>query len=69
VGFNLNFQVGITARPTQSNLSAALSTIQDTDVAAETAKLAREQVLGQAGASVLAQAYQAPQLALKLLGG
>jgi flagellin len=58
-----------TLESTQSNLSAALSTIQDTDVAAETAKLAREQVLGQAGASVLSQANQAPQLALKLLGG
>jgi flagellin len=52
---------------TQTNLSAALSTIQDVDVAAETANLAREQVLAQAGASVLAQANQTPQLALKLL--
>jgi flagellin len=31
--------------------------------------LAREQVLAQAGAAVLAQANQTPQLALKLLGG
>jgi flagellin len=53
---------------TQTNLSSALSTIQDVDVAAETANLAREQVLAQAGASVLSQANQAPQLALKLLG-
>jgi flagellin len=52
---------------TSQNLSAALSTIQDVDVASETANLAREQVLAQAGASVLAQANQAPQLALKLL--
>lgn len=52
---------------TSQNLSAALSTIQDVNVATETAKLAREQVLAQAGASVLAQANQAPQLALKLL--
>jgi flagellin len=52
---------------TSTNLSAALSTIQDVDVASETANLAREQVLAQAGASVLAQANQAPQLALKLL--
>jgi flagellin len=52
---------------TQTNLSAALSTIQDVDVASETANLAREQVLAQAGASVLSQANQVPQLALKLL--
>ena len=51
----------------QTNLSAALGTIQDVDVASETANLAREQVLAQAGASVLAQANQSPQLALKLL--
>jgi flagellin len=51
----------------QNNLSSALSTIQDVDVASETANLAREQVLAQAGASVLSQANQAPQLALKLL--
>ncbi|HZU81971.1 MAG TPA: flagellin [Polyangiaceae bacterium] len=49
------------------NLSAALATIQDVNVASETANLAREQVLAQAGASVLAQANQSPQLALKLL--
>ncbi|MGD0677187.1 MAG: flagellin [Polyangiaceae bacterium] len=52
---------------TQTNLSSALSTIQDVDVASATADLAREQVLAQAGASVLSQANQAPQLALKLL--
>jgi flagellin len=52
---------------TSQNLSSALSTVQDVDVATETANLAREQVLAQAGASVLAQANQAPQLALKLL--
>jgi flagellin len=52
---------------TQTNLSSALSAIQDVDVASATANLAREQVLAQAGASVLSQANQAPQLALKLL--
>ncbi len=53
---------------TQGNdLSGALATIQDVDVASETANLAREQVLAQAGASVLSQANQIPQLALKLL--
>ena len=52
---------------TQQNLAAALSSLRDVNVAAETANLAREQVLAQAGASVLAQANQSPQLALKLL--
>jgi flagellin len=51
----------------QNNLSSALASIQDVNVATETANLAREQVLAQAGASVLSQANQAPQLALKLL--
>jgi flagellin len=53
---------------TSTNLSSALATIQDVDVASETATLAREQVLAQAGASVLSQANQVPQLATKLLG-
>jgi flagellin len=56
-----------TIQSTETNLSAALSTIQDVDVASETSNLAQHQVLAQAGASVLAQANQAPQLALKLL--
>lgn len=50
------------------SLSAANSRIRDVDVAEETSKMARSQVLMQAGVSVLAQANQAPQLALKLLG-
>lgn len=49
------------------NLSAANSRIRDVDVASETAALARNQVLSQAGVSVLAQANQIPQLALNLL--
>jgi len=49
------------------NLSAANSRIRDVDVASETATLARNQVLSQAGVSVLAQANQLPQLALRLL--
>ncbi|MGA7122584.1 MAG: flagellin [Polyangiaceae bacterium] len=52
---------------TSTNLASALSNIQDVDVAAESSDLAREQVLAQAGASVLSQANQSPQLALKLL--
>jgi len=51
----------------KTNLSAANSRIRDVDVAEETAALARQQVLSQAGSSILAQANQAPQLALSLL--
>ena len=50
------------------NLSAANSRIRDVDVATETATLSRNQVLSQAGVSVLAQANQLPNLALNLLG-
>ena len=50
------------------NLSAANSRIRDVDIAEETSKLSRSQILAQAGISVLAQANQMPQMALKLLG-
>jgi flagellin len=51
------------------NITAANSRIRDVDVAEETAVLSKNQVLAQAGVSVLAQANQLPQLALKLLQG
>ncbi len=57
-----------TIQTASENISAANSRIRDVDVAEETSKLARSQVLMQAGVSVLAQANQSPQLALKLLG-
>ncbi|HEY6106931.1 MAG TPA: flagellin, partial [Anaeromyxobacteraceae bacterium] len=50
------------------SLSAANSRIKDVDVAEETSRMSRAQILMQAGVSVLAQANQQPQLALKLLG-
>ena len=50
-----------------TNTSAANSRIRDVDVAEETSMMARNQVLAQAGASVLAQANQLPQIALSLL--
>ncbi|WP_413559669.1 flagellin [Bdellovibrio sp. HCB209] len=50
------------------NLSAANSRIRDTDVAAETSEMTRNQILLQAGISVLGQANQSQNLALKLLG-
>jgi flagellin len=49
------------------NLSAANSRIRDVDVADETAALTRNQILIQAGVSVLAQANQLPAAALSLL--
>lgn len=49
------------------NLQQANSRIMDVDVATESSDMAKEQVLEQAGVSVLAQANQLPQLALKLL--
>lgn len=50
------------------NASAARGRIQDTDFAAETAKLTKNQILQQAGTSILAQANQLPQAVLSLLG-
>ena len=50
------------------NLSAANSRIRDTDIASESAELVRNQILRQAGVSVLGQANSAQQVALKLLG-
>lgn len=49
------------------NSSAALSRIRDTDYAVETANLAKNQVLQQAGFSVLAQANASSQSVLSLL--
>jgi len=51
----------------RTNMSAANSRIADVDIAEETASMARNQVLSQAAVSILAQANQAPQLALSLL--
>tara|TARA_R110002072_G_scaffold174303_4_gene329473 strand:+ start:87214 stop:88041 length:828 start_codon:yes stop_codon:yes gene_type:complete len=53
---------------TTENLSAAESRIRDVDVAYETAQLTRNNILQQASISILAQANQAPQQALQLLG-
>jgi len=50
------------------NQSAARSRILDADFAVETANLSRAQILQQAGTSMLAQANQAPQSVLGLLG-
>lgn len=51
----------------RENFSAAEGRIRDVDVASEAAELTRLNILQQAGASILAQANQQPQLALTLL--
>ena len=51
------------------NLSSANSRIRDVDVAAETAEMAQNQILMQAGVSVLGQANQLPSMVLSLLQG
>ena len=52
---------------TAENLTSARSRIQDTDFAAETAQLTRNQILQQAGTAMLAQANQLPNNVLSLL--
>jgi flagellin len=49
------------------NLSASESRIRNVDVAKESANLTKNQILQQASSTILAQANQAPQLALSLL--
>jgi flagellin len=52
---------------TTENVSAARSRIQDTDFAAETASLTKNQILQQAGTAMLSQANSLPQSVLSLL--
>jgi len=49
------------------NASAARGRIRDTDFAAETSELTKNQILQQAGTAILAQANQLPQAVLSLL--
>jgi flagellin len=49
------------------NLEAAISRIRDVDVAVESTKLAKHNILVQSGTAMLAQANQLPQSVLKLL--
>ncbi len=53
----------------KANLESATSRIVDVDVAAESTQLARWNILVQAGTSMLSQANQSSQTALKLLQG
>ncbi len=50
------------------NVAASNSRIADTDFAKESVKLVKAQILQQVSSSILAQAKQSPQMALKLLG-
>jgi flagellin len=52
----------------EENASASESAIRDSDVAVETIKFTRSQILVSAGTTVLAQANIVPQTALQLLG-
>jgi flagellin len=62
------FQAAITGLSTDStNLSAAESSIQDTDYAAATSNLSKAQILQQAGTAMVAQANTIPQNILTLL--
>ncbi len=51
----------------KENLSASRSRIMDTDIASESSKLVKSQILQQASAAMLSQANQGPQIALSLL--
>ena len=54
-------------KTTSENVSAARGRIRDTDFAAETASMTRNQVLQQAGVAMLAQANALPNIVLSLL--
>jgi flagellin len=56
-----NIQIGV------ENLSAANSRVRDTDIAAETAELTKNNILMNAGTSVLAQANSSTKSALSLI--
>jgi flagellin len=55
-------------RVTVENLTAAESTIRDTDFAAESARFTKYNILVQSSTAMMAQANQLPQNVLQLLG-
>ena len=55
-------------QPPQQNIAASQSSIRDTNLSSEIVDFTKNQILVQAGTSALAQANQAPQSVLKLLG-
>jgi flagellin len=52
----------------EENLGAAESRIRDADIASETSAMTRNQILMQAGVSMLAQANSMPGIAMSLIG-
>jgi len=70
-GSTLNrFSIAVSSlQAQQTNMSAAVSRIRDVDIAKETAEMSKNNVLSQAGAAILSQANQTPQLAMQLLRG
>ena len=49
------------------NITSSLSTLRDTDVAAESSRYIQSQILQQASATLLATANQTPSIALNLI--
>jgi flagellin len=66
IGGRLNFAGGRLVTEGE-NLTAAISRIQDVDVAAESTRLMKHQILSQTGSAMLSQAAQSPRSVLKLL--
>lgn len=58
---------GHVLRASADNSQTAAARIKDADIAQESASLVRTQILQQAASAVLAQANQAPALAIRLL--
>jgi len=52
----------------EENLGAAESRIRDADIASETSAMTRNQILMQAGVSMLGQSNQMPNIAMSLIG-
>lgn len=67
--YNRLESIGQTLGARRGAESEAFSRIRDVDVAAETAKITQNQILSQAGVSVLAQANRVNSLSVKLLLG
>ena len=53
----------------KTNMTSALSTVKDADIAEESAKYVQQQILQSASATSLTQANSAPQIALTLIQG
>lgn len=66
VGSRLEF-VASSLTVASQNISAAVSRIQDTDIATESTRMTKLNILLESGTAMLSQANQAPQAVLKLL--